>query len=131
MAPNTNGWDAPPLSTPSLEAVIHYREGIAALVSGRANADRLLDAAIMLDQRFLLARVGRAVGGVTAGGPYVAPTVPDDGVGRGERQHAEVVATMLGGECGHAFDLRREHLLEFPGDVLIVWLPLLVPQGRR
>ena len=37
---------------------------------------------------------------------------------------------MLAGDCRHARDLRREHLLEFPGDLLIVWLPVLSRDGR-
>jgi len=76
-------WDGPPLSTVSVEAMGHYRHGIAALVSGIANAEQSLHAAIDIDDGFFLAHVG------------------------------------------HAGDLRREHLLEFPGDLLIVWLPAL------
>jgi hypothetical protein len=98
-------------------------------VSGRADADELLDAALLLDPDFLLARVGRAACDVAAGASYVPPA-PDLGVGRGERQHAELVATMLHGDCAHARDLRREHLLEYPGDLLIVWLPMLVCTAR-
>ena len=129
MARNVICWEGPPLSTPSAEAVIHYRDGIAALVSGRANADRLLDAAITIDQRFLLAHVGRAVCDVVAGASYAGPRGDQSAIGRGERQHAEVVLTTLTGDCGHARDLRREHLLEFPGDLLIVWLPVLATHG--
>ena len=47
---------------------------------------------------------------------------------RGERQHVEIVNTALAGGATHAADLRREHLLEFPGDLLIVWLPVLQPR---
>ena len=42
---------------------------------------------------------------------------------RGERQHQEIIRAALRGDVAHAADLRRVHLLEFPGDVLIVWLP--------
>ena len=41
---------------------------------------------------------------------------------RGERQHLEVVRALLGDDPGRADDLRREHLAEFPGDLLVVWL---------
>ena len=50
---------------------------------------------------------------------------------RAERQHREVVHTTLAGDVRHAADLRREHLLEFPGDVLIVWLPVLRTSASR
>ena len=125
MTPNAIHWEVPPLSTTSVEAAVHYRDGIAALVAGIANADRLLAAATTIDARFLLAHIGRAVIAVVGGGRYVVPAVDCPALTRGERQHAEVVATTLTGDCRHARDLRREHLLEFPGDVLIVWLPLL------
>jgi hypothetical protein len=126
MATSPIGWEGPPLTTTSSRAAGHYRDGVAALVSGRANADRLLDAALDHDPGFLLARVARAVCDVVAGGAYVVPSATDHGrVARGERQHAEVVATMLRGERTHAHDLRREHLVEYPGDLLIVWLPML------
>lgn len=125
MTPNAIRWESPPLSTASVPAAIHYRDGIAALVSGNSTADRLLGAAIRLDERFLLAHVGLAVWRVTTGARWQAPTVEGCVVQRGERQHLEIVDTALSGDCGHAIDLRREHLLEFPGDLLIVWLPLL------
>lgn len=103
----------------------HYRDGIAALVSGIANADQLLNAAIAIDPGFVLAHVGLAVSRVVAGGAYVPSAIPPRAICRGERQHAEIVSTMLTGDRRHAADLRREHLVEFPGDLLIVWLPAL------
>ncbi len=45
---------------------------------------------------------------------------------RAERHHAETVRVWLGGDPAHGRDLRREHLLEFPGDLLVVVLPLVV-----
>jgi len=125
MTPNAIRWEVPPLSTASVQAAIHYRDGIAALVSGMANADRLLSAAAALDPGFVLAYVGLDVCMVASGGRY-EPKRPEYGqIGRGERQHAEVVHTVLCGDYVHAVDLRREHLMEFPGDLLIVWLPML------
>jgi hypothetical protein len=125
MSPIVIRWKTPPLSTSSLTAARQYREGIAALVSSRAHADRLLAAAVTADPSFVLARVGLAVSRTLAGGPYLPPDVPFGSVERGERQHAEIVGAWLRGEARRAADLRREHLLEFPGDVLVVWLPAL------
>jgi hypothetical protein len=124
MTPNAIGWEAPPLSTKSVDAAIRYRDGIAALVSGRADADVALAAAVALDPAFLLALVGLAVQRATRGASYSPPPV-HPGVSRGERQHAEVVLSTFGDDHRHAADLRREHLVEYPGDLLIVWLPVL------
>jgi hypothetical protein len=124
MTPNATGWIAPPLSTTNVEATMHYRDGIAAVVAGLAHADRVLATALVIEPTFFLADVGLAVTRAVRGGRYVAPE-PSGTVSRPERQHAEVVRTFFTGDCQHASDLRREHLLEFPGDVLIVWLPTL------
>lgn len=132
MTPNAIRWDVPPLSTRSVAAAIHYRDGIAALVSGIATADPLLLAAVAADPDFLLARVGIAVSAAVGGAAYVPPPMTPGLATRGERQHAEVVRTALAGDGRRAGDLRREHLLEFPGDLLIVWLPVVAPlDGRR
>ena len=127
MRPNAIRWEVPPLSTSSVHAAILYRDGIAALVSGMSSAEPLLAEAVSLDRDFLLADVGLSVCQVAAGGAYRAPTVRRGGVQRGERQHAEVVDTMLGGDGRRGVELRREHLVEYPGDLLIVWLPMLGP----
>lgn len=112
------------LSTPSAEAVERYREGIAALVSGAPHAEHLLDAALAADDGFVLAHVARGVLDVMRGDRY--PVVAAGATTRGERQHAEVVRTLLAEDSVRGRDLRREHLLEFPGDLLIVCLPMLV-----
>jgi hypothetical protein len=123
MTPNAIRWEAPFLSTASVQAAIHYRDGITALVSGTSNADRLLAAALALDPGFVLADIALGVARTVAGEPYSPAPLPSR-LGRGERQHAETVEAMLAGDGNHGTDLRREHLLEFPGDVLIVWLPV-------
>ncbi|MET0324976.1 MAG: hypothetical protein ABW219_07125 [Ilumatobacteraceae bacterium] len=129
MTPNAIRWEVPPLTTTSVEAAIHYRDGIAALVAGIASADQQLLAATTIDPGFLLAHIGRAVADATGGAPYVPPPTSSSLVTRGERQHAEIVAVTLCGDVHRARDLRREHLLEFPGDLLIVWLPMLARPG--
>jgi DNA-binding GntR family transcriptional regulator len=117
-------WDSPPLSTTSAEAATCYRRGIAALVAGISHAEELLAEAVAIDPDFHLARIGVAAAQAAAGQPYVAP-VPTRRPLRGERQHGEIVGAALAGDRRHAADLRREHLLEYPGDLLIVWLPAL------
>ena len=117
------GWNGPPLTTTTTAADL-YRDGIVALVSGLTHADRLLDAALAADPSFALAAVGRAVCRVLGGDPY-APVVPAGAITCGERQHIEVVHAALTGDTGRAGDLRREHLLEYSGDLLVVWLPAM------
>jgi len=126
MNPNAIRWEVPLLSTVSVEATIRYRDGITAVVAGIPHADRLLTEALGLDPGFLLAQVGLAVARTVDGAPYSPPgSSGARAVTRGERQHAEVVRTALSNEVVRAADLRREHLVEFPGDLLIVWLPVL------
>jgi DNA-binding GntR family transcriptional regulator len=114
-------WPVPPLSSGSSEAVTAYRAGVVALVAGLGVATAFLDDALASDPHFHLARVALAVRLVLDGGPYEAPPVTGF-LSRGERQHAEVVAAHFAGDRARAVLLRREHLLEFPGDLLVVWL---------
>ena len=122
MPPDEQTWSAPPLSTPSREAETRYRQGVAALVAGLSQAEDLLDEAVAIDPDFFLARIAAAVAKASDDRPYAAPA-PTGRLLRGERQHTEIVEAELAGDRRHAADLRREHLLEFPGDLLIVWLP--------
>ena len=114
----------PSLSTSSAEAVGCYRRGIAELVAGTGNAESLLAEALAIDPMFLLAGIGAAVAQVVAGQPYSRARRGHRPL-RGEGQHAEIVDVAFMGDATRAAYLRREHLLEFPGDLLIVWLPAL------
>jgi hypothetical protein len=122
MRTSPDSWPAPTLSTPSTDAKIHYRRGITALVAGIAHADALLGGSVAADGDFYLARLGLAVAMAVMGARFVAPRQTGN-LSRGERQHAEIVLATFAGDSRHAADLRREHLLEYPGDLLIVWLP--------
>lgn len=114
-------WRAPELSTYSVTAIDHYTDGVAALAAGAAHAGAYFDAAVAADPLFALAHVGVAV---VHGRAVVVPEGAP--MNRAERHHAETVRAWLGGDAGHGRDLRREHLLEFPGDLLVVVLPLIV-----
>jgi hypothetical protein len=119
-------WESPPLSTASRRAEGSYRRGIAALVATITDAREALLEAVALDPGFFVAHVGLGVTGAIEGRRYEPPIPPARAL-RGERQHAEIVA-MHFAACGdRAADLRREHLLEYPGDLLIVWLPAVRP----
>jgi hypothetical protein len=121
-------WPPPSLSTPRREAVTAYQDGVAALVAGAVNAETLLAEALTVDPGFALARVAMSVAGVLAGVPF-RPVPTADGLSRGERQHLGVVHASFAERPDRAADLRREHLAEFPGDLLIVWLPALRPRA--
>ncbi len=131
MRPDADRWAPPVPSTTNAAALAAYQDGLAALVAGSGHAEAMLRAAVERDPDLLLARVALGVAGVLRGVPYDAPPLPPSAT-RAERQHAEVVGTMLGGDPGHAEDLRREHLSEFPGDLLVVWLPTVTmrPSSR-
>jgi hypothetical protein len=122
-------WTSLRPTTTNAAALAAYHDGLAALVAGSGHADALLGAAVDLDPDFLLAQVALAVAEVVRGRAYDAPALPP-AASRGERQHAEVVRTTLQGDPRRAADLRREHLLEFPGDLLVVWLPA-IPRPSR
>jgi hypothetical protein len=131
MSPDADRWALPVPSTTNAAALAAYHDGLAALVAGSGHAEAMLRAAVERDPDLLLARVALSVAGVLRGVPYEPPPLPPSAT-RAERQHAEVVGTMLGGDPGHAEDLRREHLSEFPGDLLVVWLPMVAmrPSSR-
>ena len=117
-------WPAPDLSTSSNQAIECYRRGIAALVAGIGHADGLLASALVADPDFYLAQLGLSVAVAVMGARFVVPPSATR-ITRGERQHAEIVRSAFAGALLHANDLRRDHLLEYPGDLLIVWLPSL------
>ena len=94
-------------------------------MAGIDNADRLLAAAIALDPDFLLAHVALAVSRCRRRGAVRPPPLPSAASVGPSASTPRSSRPTLGGERRHAADLRREHLLEFPGDLLIVWLPAL------
>jgi hypothetical protein len=123
-------WHGLPMSTADTDAVACYDRGVVALVAGLPHAEAHFAEAVDLDPEFLLAHVALGVAGAVAGRPYASPPVGAAAT-RGERQHAEIVNTALAHhDAARAADLRREHLLEHPGDLVIVWLPALLPDAR-
>jgi hypothetical protein len=119
-------WRSPPLTTTVDLAVASYRRGIAALVAGATHATESLQAAVTADPGFHLARIGLAVAGAVTGEPFERPG--DTGaLSMAERHHVEIVDALCRGDRVRAMDLRREHLLEYPADLLIVWAPLIHP----
>ena len=118
-------WRSPELSSDSSVAIQHYRDGVAELVAGTGHARALLDAARRADPLFALAHVAHDVlAGLPVHVPEGASTC------RGERQHVETVRAWQRGDLRRAHDLRREHLLEYAGDLFVVVLPLVLDSTR-
>jgi hypothetical protein len=115
-------WPPFPLSTPSDEAQSLYWRGVVALIAGATHARALLDDALAADPFFYLARIAVATSMALEGCPYRAPATTVR-THRSERQHAEIIDQHFAGRCRRAADLRREHILEYPTDLLVVWLP--------
>jgi hypothetical protein len=121
VLPNSLPGRAPSI-TNSESADSCYRRGIAALVAGAPGARAWLGEAIIIDPQFFLARVAIAAADALDGEPYTPPR-PGREVVRFETQHTEIVSCVFAGRHERAADLRREHLVEYPNDMFIIWLP--------
>jgi len=131
MSSNDHAWRSPALSTSADAAVRSYRQGIAALIAGAPHSQRALEQALTADSGFALAHVGLAVARFAHGERFEPPPLSTLQMSRAEQHHAEIVEALCRGDRGHAADLRREHLLEYPADLLVVWAPNLHPRSTR
>ena len=112
------------VSTPSGASAASYVQGVELLVGLSPEAVSMLRAAVETDPHFALARVALAYALAAAGMPPEASQSDCSPLScrastRRERQHIEVVRMMLSGQRERAAVLGREHLREFPGDVLV------------
>ena len=112
------------MSTPSDESVRAYAQGVELLVGSSAEAVSVLRIAVEADPHFELARVALACALAADGMPPEAARcdcVPLScrAPTRRERQHIEVVRLVLSGERERAAVLGREHLREFPTDIVV------------
>jgi hypothetical protein len=112
------------VSTLSVSSATTYARGIELVVALSPEAISLLRDAVESDPHFELARVALACALAAAGMP---PEVSRCGCSslscrastRRERQHIEVVRLILSGDRARAAVLGREHLREFPSDILV------------
>ena len=113
------------MSTKSLVSAMAYARGVDLLLVRSPEAESALRDAVEADPRFELARVALSCALVTAdtrAGCLARERSPCSPVGastRRERQHIEVIELVLSGERDRAAVLGREHLREFPGDILV------------
>ncbi|HEY7651948.1 MAG TPA: tetratricopeptide repeat protein [Methylomirabilota bacterium] len=113
-----------PLSTSSAAAARAYVDGVDRLLAAHEGAEAAFDHALAADPEFALAHLGRArslqVEGRSAPARAAAAEarVRAAGLGRRERQHVEALALAVAGQGARALALVREHLAEFPRDVM-------------
>jgi hypothetical protein len=113
------------VSTNSVASAMAYARGVDLLLESSPDAESALRNAVKADPHFDLARVALACALARAdkpaksvlcdrslGSAAIAPT-------RRERQHIEVIRLVLSGERDRAAVLGREHLREFPSDILV------------
>jgi hypothetical protein len=117
------------LSTLSDRSAAAYGRGVELLVRLSSEAVSVLRVAVEADPHFELARVALACALAADGMPPEAPDcdcspVACRAASRRERQHIEVVRLVLSGERERSAVLGREHVREFPNDVLVAHLLL-------
>jgi hypothetical protein len=112
------------LSTSSAAAVEAYVDGVDRLLAAHEGAGAAFDRALAADPDFALAHIGRARSMQLEGRSAPARVAADEarargaGLGRRERQHVEALALAVAGQGARALALVREHLAEFPRDVM-------------
>lgn len=112
------------VSTLSDRSAAAYARGVELLMGFSPEAVVVLRAAVESDPHFELAQVALACALAAAGIPAEAPQCDRSPLSRRastrrERQHIEVVRMVLNGERERAAVLGREHLHEFPEDMLV------------
>jgi stage V sporulation protein SpoVS len=105
-------------------AAAAYVDAVDRLLAAREGALEGFDRALAADPAFALAHIGRSrsllVGGRGSEGRAAATAALAlaGGLGRRERGHVEALAAAASGPSGRALALVREHLAEFPRDVV-------------
>jgi hypothetical protein len=112
------------VSTLSDTSAAEYARGVELLMAFSPEAVVILRAAVESDPHFELAQVALAYALAAAGAPAEAPQCDRSPLSsrastRRERQHIEVVRMVLNGERERVAVLGREHLHEFPEDILV------------
>ena len=117
-----------PLTTESRAAADSYVEGLDRFLAQIYGSESEIDCAVQLDEGFALARAMKALHLMYRN--EIADAKEEAAVARRlavratprERGHVEAVALMVEGDARKAFRLVREHLDDFPRDMLIVRL---------
>ncbi|HEX2783949.1 MAG TPA: hypothetical protein VHN36_10210 [Ilumatobacteraceae bacterium] len=116
------------ITTDAASAAYAYSRGIQLLITSSVDAEALLRDAVTADPNFALAWVALALAfgarGLAAEHHECADRADTTlaGATRRERQHIEVIRLTLSGHRDRAAVLGREHLSEFPNDVLVSYV---------
>jgi hypothetical protein len=112
------------LSTSSAVAAQAYVEGVDRFLAAQAAPEECFDQAVAADPGFALAHIGRArslqLSGRGALAQAAAARARELGapLDRRERQQVEALGLAVSGQGARALALIREHLAEFPRDVM-------------
>src|SRR5689334_19368173 len=119
-----------PLTTTSDRAAEHYRRAVECMLSANFGANDALEAALVADPDFALARIAKArwrqvyLRIPEARAEAAAARALRDRVTQREARHIEIIALALEGAGPQALALLDEHLAEFPRDELPLFLAL-------
>jgi hypothetical protein len=117
-----------PMSTSSLQAADHYREGLDLALSQQYGSEEEFNQAIEADEGFALAHAALAFTlMIRVAVPEARETANRaralaPGVTRRERQHIETIALFVHGQNQESYALLRQQISEFPLDALILRL---------
>lgn len=113
------------ISTDDPVAAHSYASGLELLLGSSIDAEPLLRQAVAVDPQFGLAWMALAVATGARVDRTECAACADraaanlTGSTRRERQHIEVIRMLLAGDLRRAAVLGREHLREYPADVLV------------
>jgi hypothetical protein len=115
-----------PLSTQSPRARDAYVEAVERMLCAQPGIEALLEQALAIDPRFALARMALARAqqmhghGAQARATTAQASIPDAGLERRERSHLAALERVVLGDGAGAMRAIREHLDEWPRDLLVM-----------
>ncbi|MGY2849339.1 Tfp pilus assembly protein PilF [Bradyrhizobium sp. USDA 4518] len=119
-----------PLTTTSDRAAAYYVDGVDRMLAALHGADAAFEAAIAEDPDFALAHIGRArVHQLNMEGAKARAKAADArqlaaAASRRERQHIEIMASVIEGQGKKAMAAAEQHLSEYPRDAQVLSLLL-------
>ena len=117
-----------PLSTSSSVAAEHYVEAIDAIISQNYGAGRHLGMAVEIDDAFAMGHATLAMASMFGYDPVKAKGHLADtharaaGISHREQQQIDIIDTWINGNSPRALQLIREHLKDFPRDIVLLRL---------
>ena len=117
-----------PLTTSSTDAAEHYVEAIDAIISQTYGAGPHLGKAVEADDGFAMGHATLALASMFGYDPVKAKGhlgnahAPASGISQREQQQLSIIDTWINGNSPHALQLIREHLKDFPRDIVLLRL---------